>query len=64
MEAKSKQPPTQKQTTENFIKDIRRKTRKLYFSEQKILIVMEALRGEESVVGYLPQARHRRIDVL
>ena len=44
MEAKSK-----KQTTENFVKDIRRKTRRLFSSEQKILIVMEALRGEVSV---------------
>ncbi len=51
MEAKSKQSPAQKQTTENFIKDIRKKTRKLYSSEQKILIVMEALRGEESVAA-------------
>ena len=37
-----------KQTTENFIKDIRRKTRRLFTSEQKIMIVMEALRGELS----------------
>lgn len=44
MEAKSK-----KQSTENFIKDIRRKTRRLFSSEQKILIVIEALRGENSV---------------
>lgn len=51
MEAKSKQSFSQKQTPENFIKDIRRKTRKLYSSEQKILIVMEALRGEESVAA-------------
>jgi len=51
MEAKSKQSPAPKQTPENFIKDIRRKTRKLYSSEQKILIVMEALRGEESVAA-------------
>lgn len=49
MEAKSKSSSDAKQTTENFIKDIRRKTRKLYSSEQKILIVMEALRGESSV---------------
>jgi len=49
MEAKSKQSTASKQSTENFIKDIRRKTRKLYSSEQKILIVMEALRGESSV---------------
>jgi transposase len=35
----------QKQSTENFVKGICRKTRKRYSSEQKILIVMEALRG-------------------
>ena len=39
-----------KQSTENFIKDIRRKTRRAFSSEQKIMIVMEALRGENSVV--------------
>jgi transposase len=38
----------QKQSPENFIKDVRRKTRRLFSSEQKILIVMEALRGENS----------------
>ena len=38
----------QRQSTENFIKDIRHKTRRLFSSEQKILIVMEALRGENS----------------
>ena len=37
-----------KQSTENFIKDIRRKTRRVFTSEQKIMIVMEALRGENS----------------
>jgi transposase len=41
--------PKNKQTTENFIKDIRRKTRRVFSSEQKIMIVMEAQRGEESV---------------
>ena len=41
----------QKQTPENFIKDIRRKTRRIFSSEQKILIVMEALRGEASVAA-------------
>ena len=40
-----------KQTSENFIKDIRRKTRRIFSSEQKILIVMEALRGEDSVAA-------------
>ena len=38
-----------KQTTENFIKEIRRKTKRLFTSEQKITIVMEALRAEISV---------------
>lgn len=40
-----------KQTPENFIKDIRRKARRIFSSEQKILIVMEALRGEDSVAA-------------
>lgn len=44
MEAKSK-----KQTPENFVRDVRRKSRRLFTSEQKILIVMEAIRGETSV---------------
>lgn len=38
-----------KQTTENFIKDVRRKTRRVFSSEQKIQIVMEAMRAEMSV---------------
>lgn len=38
-----------KQTTENYIKEIRRKTRRSFTSEQKIAIVMEALRAEMSV---------------
>lgn len=39
-----------KQTAENYIKDIRRKTRRLFSSEQKIQIIMEALRAESSIV--------------
>jgi transposase len=38
-----------KQSTENYIKEIRRKTRRVFTSEQKIQIVMEAMRGEISV---------------
>lgn len=38
-----------KQTAENFIKEVRRKTRRTFSSEQKITIVMEALRAEQSV---------------
>ena len=52
METKpQKSAQDQKQTPENFIKDIRRQTRRIYSSEQKILIVMEALRGEDSVAA-------------
>jgi transposase len=38
-----------KSSTENFVKDIRNKTRRIFTSEQKILIVMEAIRGESPV---------------
>ena len=38
-----------KQTTENYIKEIRRKTKRIFSSEQKINIVMEAIRAEMSV---------------
>ena len=38
-----------KQTTENFIKEVRRKTRRIFSSEQKIQIVMESMRAETSV---------------
>ena len=38
-----------KQTTENFIKQIRNKARRIFTSEQKINIVVEGLRGEISV---------------
>ena len=39
----------QKKSTENFIKDIRRNTRRIFSSEQKIQIVMEAMRAEMSI---------------
>jgi transposase len=35
-----------KSTPEEFIKDIRRKTRRTFSAKQKILIVMEAFRAE------------------
>jgi transposase len=41
-----------KQTAENYIKEIRRKTRRIFTSEQKIQIVIEALRAEMSVAEY------------
>jgi transposase len=38
-----------KESAEKAIKDIRRKTRRRFSAEEKIRIVMEGLRGEESV---------------
>ena len=38
-----------KKTPENFIKDIRNNTHRIFTVEQKILIVMEALRAETSI---------------
>jgi transposase len=34
---------------ESVVRDIRRKTRRKFFSEEKIRIVLEGLKGEESV---------------
>ena len=38
-------------STESIVKDIKRKTRKKYSSEEKIRIVLEGLRGEESIAA-------------
>src|ERR1700676_5519102 len=38
-----------KTSTQNFVKDIRHKTRRTFTSAQKIIIVMEAIRGESPV---------------
>lgn len=52
METKSQKTSQEpKQTPENFVKDIRRQTRRIFSAEQKILIVMEALRGEDSIAA-------------
>jgi len=40
-------PP--KETTERVVKDIRRATRKRYSAEEKIRIVLDSLRGEDSI---------------
>ena len=39
----------EKKSAESVIKDIRRKTRKKYSAEEKIRIVLEGLRGEDSI---------------
>jgi transposase len=42
---------TPKSSAETVIKDIRRATRKQYGAEEKIRIVLEGLRGEESIAA-------------
>lgn len=41
---------SKKSTPEKYVKDIRNNTRRIFTAEQKILIVMEALRAETSIV--------------
>ncbi len=42
---------TDKPTAERVVKGIRRKTRKHHSAEEKIRIVLEGLRGEESIAA-------------
>ena len=47
---KMKQKSVSKQSTsERLVKDIKRKTRKIYSAEEKIRIVLDGLRGELSI---------------
>jgi transposase-like protein len=41
----------QKDSAEKAIRDIRRKTRRKFSAEEKIRIVLEGLRGEESIAS-------------
>ena len=45
----TKKPQTSKDAAEKVLKNIRRKTRQTYSSEEKIRIVLAGLRGEESI---------------
>ena len=42
---------TSKEPAEKVVRDIRRRTRRRYSSEEKIRIVLEGLRGEESIAA-------------
>ena len=44
-----KKPVTTKAPVDQVVKDIRRATRKLHSSEEKIRIVLSGLRGEDSI---------------
>ena len=40
---------TSKKTSESIVREIKRKTRRVFNAEEKIRIVLEGLRGEESI---------------
>ena len=42
-------PRTKKQSTEAAVREIRRRTRRNFAPEEKIRIVLEGLRGEQSI---------------
>ena len=44
-------PKTAKEPAEKVVRDIRRKTRRRHSAEEKIRIVLEGLRGEESIAA-------------
>lgn len=43
--------PKPKQTAVELVKEIKRRTRRVFSSEEKIRIVLEGLRGEESIAS-------------
>lgn len=44
---------------EKVVKDIRRATRKQYSAEEKIRIVLDGLKGEDSIADAVPSRGHR-----
>ena len=48
----------QNDSAEKAVRDIRRKTRRKFSAEEKIRIVLEGLRGEESIVRGFLTATH------
>jgi len=51
---------TGRKSSEKIVKDIQRATRRQYSSEEKINIVLDGLRGEDSIAEPFPLAPVRR----
>ena len=52
-------PAGRASSSEQIIRDITRKTRKQYSAEEKIRIVLDGLRGEDSIVIFPRDTGHR-----
>src|SRR5262249_60163749 len=52
------------ESAEKTVRDIRRATRRHHSAEEKIRIVLEGLRGEDSIAELLPQGRDQSEPVL
>ena len=51
--------PKKKQSTEAAVREIRRRTRRKFAPEEKVRIVLEGLRGEQSISLMLPRGSSR-----
>jgi len=51
-------PAERPASSERFIRDIKRKTRKQYSAEEKIRIVLDGLRSEDSIAELRREARN------
>ena len=49
MTTKKSLSPSKLSSSESLLKDIRRNTKRIFTSEQKVLIIMEGIRGEQSI---------------
>ncbi len=54
-------PAGRASSSEKIIRDIRRKTRKQYSAEEKIRIVLDGLRGEDSIAELIAMATYSRL---
>ena len=57
-------PGPEKVPAEQIVKDIRRATRRHFSAEEKIRVVLEGLRGEESIAELCRPPGDRLVDVL
>jgi|GEM_PF-2493899 len=53
-----RRPAGRPSSSEQTIRNIKRKTRKQYGAEEKIRIVLDGLRGEDSIADAVPPRRH------